>query len=97
MKTIWKYAIQPGENMIFIPEGAEFLNVHTEGRGVVCAWVRVDPGAPLTRRVVYTFATGHDIEGGWETAPYIGTFFVENLVFHLFDGGEEGVRGGKNA
>ena len=88
MKTIWKFPLQSIDRQsVQMPQGAEILTVQTQ-RGQPCLWAIVDDVAPMERRVLEIFGTGHEIHEEMETErKYIGTFQLMSgdLVFHVFE------------
>ena len=87
MRTIYKYAIEATDDLIIeMPKGAIILTVQVQ-RGYPCIWAIIDTNAPMVRRHLKVFRTGHPMPA---TIPYIGTFQIMggDLVFHLFDVGE---------
>ncbi len=83
MKTIWKYKINP-DNNLEIPQGGIVLSVQTQ-EDQPCMWVLVDSFNKNELRKFKAYGTGHQLPEN--SGKYIGTFQVENgsLVFHLFE------------
>lgn len=86
-KEVWKFALNPGENEVMMPNGAEVLSVQVQ-HNVPCLWALVDPEMQKEERTFEVFGTGHSIkyDMGVER-KYIGTFQLDGgyLVFHLFE------------
>jgi len=86
MHTIYKYEIDSGNPLIWMPEGAEILTVGFQG-DTFCLWAKVDTDAHAEARNIHAFGTGHEMPYGmgidWK---YVGTGFMNNgLVFHAFE------------
>lgn len=85
MKTIHKFALQPGINDISMPQRAIILHVGVQ-RGTVCVWAQVDvsPDTLFETRRMVLYGTGHALADNPGT--YIGTVMVLNaeLVFHAY-------------
>lgn len=84
MKQVWKYKINPADGRIEMPVGAKVLSVAFQGQDL-CLWALVDPGVTIKKeRYFAVFGTGHDIydDAGFQ---FLGTAFVDNLVFHVFE------------
>lgn len=83
--TIWKF--EPGHKgdprfEIEAPQGAEPLRVDFDPAGVLVAWARVNPDAPMATVAVTVVGTGNPIPEG--AGAYVSTFFSEPFVFHAF-------------
>ena len=86
MHRVYKYELHPTDRpVIDMPTGAKLLRVDTQHRRVM-VWALVEVGAPTVARRFEMVGTGHDVKN--PAAPYLGTFFMGELVFHLFDLGE---------
>ena len=86
VRQIWKYRI-PGPGMeVDMPQGATPLCVQLQ-RGKPTLWAEVDPAAKKVKRKFNIVGTGqlypYDAVGS-----YVGTWLLDGLVWHLFDGGE---------
>lgn len=83
---IWKYPIHPGENELYIPEGADILTAQTLD-GEPCLWALCDPNNRVEARKFLVVPTGRDFKG--DRYRFINTFQVvigqDFLVFHLFE------------
>lgn len=88
-RTIWKFPLRIEDTQsVGIPEGGRILTVQMQGY-CPCLWALVDPYAPVTRRSIRIFGTGHEINDA-ESLTYIGTFQMGDaplgsLVFHVFE------------
>lgn len=85
-KQIFKYQLDTTDiQHVEMPEGAEILCIQTQ-YGIPCVWALVQPDAPLTKRTVETFGTGHNVPEN-ANRKYIGTYQLRkgNLVFHCFE------------
>lgn len=82
---IFKYTIEP-DAYIEMPNGARILSVQVQN-GVPVLWALVDPDAPLKRRDIRVYGTGHSIRLEVEDLEYLGTFQMHDgaLVFHAFE------------
>jgi len=90
MISIFKYPVNiTDEQMVAMPKGAEILSVQVQ-HGSACLWAMVNTENPNTFRRINIKGTGHPIHG--ELGTFIGTVQFDNgvLVFHVFDGGENG-------
>lgn len=95
-RAIYKYTIEPPRTgrvaTVRMKQGAEILTVQTQGRNVICLWAIIDTEAAEVPRKIDIMGTGWDFE---PKGKYLGTVQVDegpfygNLVFHLFDLGEE--------
>jgi hypothetical protein len=87
MITIFKYPVQMTEDFtVRLPAGAKVIHVDVQ-RGQPQMWVRVDTDQPERHQAFGVFGTGHDMsKHPVAAAPHLGTFMLENLVFHLFGG-----------
>lgn len=85
MRTIYKYAIQPGKFDIHMPKGAKVLTVQTQHRQPQM-WVLLDTSNEPERRGFVTFPTGGEVPTDTHL-DYIGTFQLNDgyLVYHLFE------------
>ncbi len=90
MKTIWKYALKPGEFTLNLPRGARILTAEMQGQHPQL-WALVDPSTPVDERRFLIAGTGHDVPDDPALA-YVATFQIENgrLVFHLFEWATKG-------
>jgi len=83
-RVIYKYEIPSEDVGIVMPKGGEVLHVGEQG-GRPHAWVLVDPqDAPLVSRKLTIVGTSQLVPD----APYVGTFFNGQFVWHVFDEGE---------
>lgn len=85
MRTIWKFPLKIGENLIQMPEGARPLTVQVQ-EGDVCLWADVLVDAPPEPRIFTLYGTGHPLPT-IEYIQYIGTVQLEEwgLVFHVYE------------
>lgn len=70
-----------------MPQGAELLRVEVQ-EGTPCIWALVDDAHSIMERRIEVSGTGHTMDPGVTKAQYVGTFFLDALVFHVFDLGE---------
>ena len=89
MKTIWKYSINPRQNKIQMPSGAQILSIQTQ-RGEPQLWALVDPNNKKETRILQVYGTGWDMPEF--PGKYLGSFQVEKetLIFHVFDLTDQG-------
>lgn len=93
MKTIYKYKITAGLNVIDMPYNAKILSVQTQDNDPHI-WALVDTEHPNEARSFFPIGTGWDNEKELKKQnlhlklhKYIGTFQLPNFgfVFHLFE------------
>jgi len=85
MKTIYKYQLFAGHDVMEMPKGAQVLTVQAQN-DKPHIWALVDPyESSVEARRFGVYGTGHDMPD--DLGPYIGTFQLEggSLVFHVFD------------
>lgn len=84
---VWKFAVEPGEFKLELPNGARVLTVQLQGKDPKI-WILVDTTAlPVTHTFV-TIGTGHNADVV-QDYDYVGSFQIVDgddiqLVFHLF-------------
>lgn len=86
MRQVWKFAIVPFATDIRMPKGAKLLHVALQDENP-CLWAEVESKAPIVKRNIRTYGTGHKIDD--EPSIYVGTFQIGQFVFHVYDGGED--------
>lgn len=88
MRTIHKFPIEnPNNIQIELHPTAEILDVQTQD-GVPCVWALIpDTEAPKVFRTFKVYGTGHSIIESSHRLSYVGTFQMDNLVWHLFEVG----------
>ncbi len=84
MKTIHKYAIEPGHPRleVHLPGYATVVFVDSQLTGVVHFWVEFDPDAEMRKRVFVLHETGHDIP---DDHYYVGSVLDPPNVWHLYE------------
>jgi len=84
MKTIWKYTMTSRISDFEVPIGGKVLTVQLKsGDAYPSIWILVDPSQPREIRKFQSHGTGHaDIS---DSAKYIGTFQINDLVHHVFE------------
>jgi hypothetical protein len=82
MKQVWKFEINPNENPIEMPYGAEILSVGFQD-DCLKLWALVDIDAAPKLRNILVRGNGHNIR--LTNLLFIGTAFKDNLVFHVFE------------
>jgi hypothetical protein len=86
-KTIHKYQLDiEDECRGMMQRGARLLTAAMQN-GALMVWAEVRPDEPKVTRVFYIRGTGHPM-GAAAGRPHVGTVFIRDLVFHVFDGGE---------
>ncbi len=84
--VIWKATIpiDKGTCEVSMPEGARPLSVQMQHR-MPRLWFLCNPDAPIEKRTVRWFGTGHDAQAAKELG-FLGTVQLHNgnLVFHAF-------------
>lgn len=83
MNKIYKYFLQPGDNLLDLPIGHETLSFQQQG-SEFCLWVLVDPNAEMRKRAFRIFGTGHPLPN--VPQRFVGTVQCGPLVFHCFEG-----------
>ena len=86
MISIWKYPVAPGRQTVEMPGGAELLSVQMQGDQPTL-WARVDDQAAKVGRIISVVGTGH--EAPHPKVPFIGTFQMGWMVWHVFDHGQQ--------
>lgn len=93
MKTIWKYNVHINDGQLVpwvkrrfsvlnLPKGTTILSVQ-EQHGHPVMWCLVDPSQPLEERSFAIYGTSHNMPD--EPGTFIGTFQLDQEVFHLFE------------
>ena len=80
------------EQFVAMPIEAKILSAQVQ-HGEICLWVLCDDQQKQLSRRIYMLGTGHDASDV-ALRPFIGTVQLQDgaLIFHLFDGGEWGVK-----
>ena len=82
MQQVHKYILGVGDDITQMPVGAQPLSVAFQGDQLVM-WALVDVDAPMKGRQFIVRGTGHNIR--LTNIGFIGTAFIDNLVFHVFE------------
>jgi hypothetical protein len=82
--VIYKYQVGPN-GATEMPRGAKILSTGFQQRNLF-VWALVDPEAEHVVRLLHVEPTGGAPPSS--TAIFIGTVFLDWLVFHVFDRGE---------
>jgi len=96
VKTVHKYEInlhdldRESMAMVKIRKGATLLSVGTQRFGYVAIWAQVDTETPMMDWQIWIYGTGHTIAAP-DTAKFLGTVFMDGLVFHVFYEATDGV------
>ena len=88
---IWKFNIPVYDFLVKMPIGARILSSGVQGDEIM-VWALVDPDPSVEEviRRLPVYGTGHEIAKSDQGLPFISTVFMGPLVFHVFDGGENG-------
>lgn len=81
-QVIYKYTVSPRFE-IELPEDAQVLSVQNQA-DTAQMWVLLDPDAPTVKRTFSAIPTGKSFNAS--SMRYIGTFQMDWMVFHLFEG-----------
>jgi len=81
-KVVWKYALAAGKNTLYIPEDCKFLHVDVQD-GKPHIWVLVDHTKRYSEICVFLAATGEHLPEN--VGHHVGTFLVNEFVFHVFE------------
>lgn len=90
MRTIWKFPLKVTDQQgILVPKGAVPLRVDridtSHFRGEVFMWMEIDPEEEeKVFQLVTIHGTGHNLAE--DRGRYLNTFFIDNLVFHVYVG-----------
>ncbi|EIR4211967.1 hypothetical protein MWH93_004413 [Salmonella enterica] len=80
--VILKYELNPSNmTVLMLPESAQILTVKG-GQDYVYLWAVVPEGKENVKRSFMVIPTG---EGVVDNSIYIGTAYVEKMVFHVFE------------
>ncbi|EDH5852168.1 hypothetical protein CB230_23450, partial [Salmonella enterica subsp. enterica serovar Agona] len=80
--VILKYELNPSNmTVLMLPESAQILTVKG-GQDHVYLWAVVPEGKENVKRSFMVIPTG---EGVVDNSIYIGTAYVEKMVFHVFE------------
>ncbi len=86
MKTIYKYTLRIDDRQqIPVPARRKPLCVQMQN-GNPCLWVEVDDEDGPELLTIVTRGTGHPLPDN--LGPYIGTYQIQGLVFHVYQEGE---------
>jgi hypothetical protein len=81
MRTIYKYPLCIGMNVIDLPFGAIVRAVGQQA-GTIMLWAEVHPENSPEKKCFYIYGTGHQIQAG---LIYIGTAFCDPFVWHVYE------------
>lgn len=84
MSVIHKYYLEPVLTTLQLPAGAKVLTVGVQ-KSAVCLWAEVDLERGWQERQFLTIPTGVNVD--LYKSIYIGTVFMEDLVFHVYENG----------
>ena len=91
MKTIWKFELKPDAYRVveaYMPVGARILTVAAQ-HGTIMVWALVDPNAKSVPFRFEVCGTGGPFVAEFVDSPFLGTVFLDKLVFHVFGGKEK--------
>jgi hypothetical protein len=85
MKTIFKFVLATGWQVIEMPAGAKLLSVQAQNNQT-CLWAEVDTTMPMRSRSFIQVGTGRPLPGQL-TLDYIGTVQLDGgeLVLHVYE------------
>lgn len=87
MTMIWKFTVPVHDEFtIEMPRGAQVLSVGVQYDDIVM-WVKVNPEAPMVKKVFYLRGTGHLILIEDSHIRFIGTVQMAGgtLIWHVFE------------
>ena len=88
IQQVFKYQLQViSDQRIEMPKDAKVLHVGVQNN-VMCLWAMVDGNAPLVKRHIGIYGTGHYIPVDVEPSHFVGTVMAGMFVWHIFDLGE---------
>lgn len=86
MNSVYKYPLDAVlEQTISLPIGAKILSIGLDPKGDVVMWAIVDLDVESEDRIFHVIGTGWPISGDVGCLDFLGTFLVEDLVFHVFE------------
>lgn len=85
MRSVWKFNVNPGRQVIEVPSATKWLSAHAQGDDIVLYGL-VDPDEPARERVdVRVVCTGEELPYGDGSYEYLGTVkLYDGLMFHVF-------------
>ena len=84
MDEIWKYELGTEKiKQIEMPTVKRILSVQVQN-GVAHLWVLLDTHGPLQTHTFLTYGSGWPIAASPALGPFIGTYQLPGLVFHVF-------------
>jgi hypothetical protein len=91
--VVWKFELRPWTLVLDVPRDAIVLSAGVQGDDIV-AWAICDPKAPKIPRLIAAHPTGVPLPPALVGTRFVATVqMADGLVFHVWDGGEEGVAG----
>ncbi|OGC94148.1 MAG: hypothetical protein A2W25_12250 [candidate division Zixibacteria bacterium RBG_16_53_22] len=86
MVTVWKYYLKPGENLLRVPKGAQFLHAQLQ-HNIVVIWALVEPHRDAEERRLLAVGTGEFIQECVYDLVHKGTLQLDggNLIYHVFE------------
>ena len=88
MMTIWKFELKPDRGEVvemLMPRWSRILSVGGQ-HGTIMVWALVDSDTELVPFIFHVFGTGHKVSSDSLNKPFLGTVFLDPLVFHVFGG-----------
>ena len=79
MRTVWKFPVRLGDNVIEGPGLDSILHVDVQG-GRPVAWATVETDRPLNTATLVISGTGHTAPAG----RYVNSFFEGPFVWHAW-------------
>lgn len=87
MRSIWKFSLGIGANVVDVPQGARALSAAFQG-GRAVVYLLVDPAAATVRRGFAVVPTGAEVASEIEAWRFVGSLSTGgSLRLHVFDGG----------
>lgn len=85
MRTVYKYTLSLGNQVIVVPGDFRFLSVGPDPgpTGEMCIWALVDPDCERVGREILVVGTGHKIEAA-DNLDFVGRIDNPPFVWHVF-------------
>jgi hypothetical protein len=84
MKVIYKFKLETAYNKLSMPLGSKILSIDLQ-QNKFTLWALCDPEAVCEDVFITLIPTGKVMEDSFfESSEFIGTVFLEHLVFHAF-------------
>lgn len=83
MKTIWKFPLDVGDNLLEVPGNPQWLDVQVQDN-VIMVWAVVDTAQPMKGHRIDIHGTGTAQAPSREEGTYLGTVQRNVCVWHVF-------------